>query len=88
MLTLLLSEFVTVVEKLASSPKAAASSLSVSSVLGAEFAKLETAVFMFVFIWPEVKNEPVSDFCTRRPVAVCRAERSTPVINPLGLEAG
>ena len=36
--------FVTVVEKLASSPNAAASSLSVSNVLGAESTRLDTAV--------------------------------------------
>ena len=56
-----------VVEKLASSPKAAASSLSVLSVPGAESTKLAIAVLMLVLISPELKI---------RPVAVCRAEMS------------
>jgi hypothetical protein len=60
------------VEKLASSPKDSANSLSVSSVDGAESTKLDTAMLIFVSICPEVKKEPVSDFGTNKPVAVLR----------------
>ena len=70
--------FVTVVEKFASSPNAAANSFKVSSELGAESTRLATSVPILSLIAAEVIREV--SLSAKDSLPVCIAEIVTPSI--------